>query len=71
MFPDAKEDVVTFDYDFADSPWHAAFTTNMNVTDVEIAGQKVLANGLPTKVDLQEVRAKAREQALRLFERLA
>lgn len=71
MFPDAKEDVVTFDYDFADSPWHAAFTTNMNVTDVEIAGQKVLVNGLPTKVDLQEVRAKAREQALRLFERLA
>jgi cytosine/adenosine deaminase-related metal-dependent hydrolase len=70
MFPDAKNDVVTFDYDFADSPWHAAFTTNMNAIDVEIAGEKVLVNGLPTRVDLQEVRAKASEQALRLYERL-
>ncbi|MFM7827646.1 MAG: amidohydrolase family protein, partial [Acidimicrobiaceae bacterium] len=70
LFPDAKQDVVTFDYDFADSPWHAAFTTNMNVTDVEIAGEKVLTNSQPTRVDLQEVRAKASEQALRLYERL-
>ena len=71
LFPDAKQDVVTFDYDFADSPWHAAFTTNMNVTDVEIAGEKVLTNSQPTRVDLQEVRAKANEQALRLYERLS
>ena len=71
LFPDAKQDVVTFDYDFADSPWHAAFTTNMSVTDVEIAGEKVLANSQPTRVDLHEVRAKANEQALRLYERLS
>ena len=71
LFPDAKQDVVSFDYDFADSPWHAAFTTNMNVTDVEIAGEKVLTNSQPTRVDLQEVRAKANEQALRLYERLS
>jgi len=71
LFPDAKQDVVTFDYDFADSPWHAAFTTNMNVTDVEIDGEKVLTNSQPTRVDLQEIRAKANEQALRLYERLS
>ncbi|MFM8652861.1 MAG: amidohydrolase family protein [Acidimicrobiaceae bacterium] len=71
LFPDAKHDVVTFDYDYADSPWHAAFTTNMHATDVEIAGEKVLVNSQPTRVDLQEVRAKANEQALRLYERLS
>ena len=71
IFPDAKNDVVTFNYDFADSPWHAAFTTNMSATDVEIAGEKVLANGLPTRVELREVRAKAHEQSLRLYERLS
>jgi cytosine/adenosine deaminase-related metal-dependent hydrolase len=71
LFPDAKHDVVTFDYDYADSPWHAAFTTSMNATDVEIGGEKVLVNGQPTRVDLLEVRAKANEQALRLYERLA
>jgi hypothetical protein len=42
----------------------------MNAIDVDIAGEKVLVNGLPTRVDLQEVRAKSSEQALRLYERL-
>ena len=70
LFPDAKSDRVTFNYDFADSPWHAAFTTNLHALDVEIEGQKVLANSRPTRVDLDEVRAKSAEQALRLYERL-
>ena len=70
IFPDAKNDRVTFNYDFADSPWHAAFTTNLQAFDVEIDGQKVLANCQPTRVDLDEVRAKSAEQALRLYERL-
>ena len=71
LFPDAKNDVVTFNYDFADSPWHAAFTTNLSATDVEIDGNKILVDGLPTRVDLIEVRAKAHEQALRLYQRLS
>ncbi len=71
FFPEAKNDVVSFNYDHAQSPWHAAFTTNMPVTDVTVDGEKVLANGLPTRVDLDEVRAKANEQALRLYERLS
>ena len=70
LFPDAKSDRVTFNYDFADSPWHAAFTTNLQALDVEIEGQKVLTNSRPTRVDLDEVRAKSAEQALRLYERL-
>ncbi len=41
------------------------------VSDVEIDGEKVLTSGLPTRVDINEVRAKAAEQAVRLHERLA
>ena len=32
--------------------------------------QAVIRNGLPTRVDLHEIRAKAQEQSVRLFERL-
>ena len=71
LFPEAKNDRVTFDYDHADSPWHVAFTTGVGVTDVEIDGVKVLKSGQPTQVDINEVRAKAAEQATRLHERLA
>ena len=71
LFPEAKEDTVTFNYDHVDSPWHVAFTPGITVTDVEIDGEKVLTTGLPTRVDINEVRAKAAEQAVRLHERLA
>lgn len=70
FFPDAKDDKVTFNYDFADSPWHAAYTPNMRVIDVEIAGEKVLTSGQPTRIDIDEVRAKAAEQSTRLHQRL-
>ena len=70
LFPDAANDKITFNYDFIDSPWRAAFTTNAQVTDVEISGEKVLSNSLPTRVDLDEVRAKANEQAIRLHQKL-
>jgi len=71
LFPEAKNDRVTFDYDHVDSPWHVAFTPGIGVTDVEVDGEKVLISGLPTRVDIHEVRAKAAEQATRLHERLA
>ena len=71
LFPEAKGDTVTFNYDHVDSPWHVAFTPGITVTDVEIEGEKVLTTGLPTRVDINEVRAKAAEQAVRLHERLA
>jgi hypothetical protein len=34
-------------------------------------GKKVVDNGLPVHFDIQEVRAKASEQAARLFERMS
>ena len=70
FFPEARHDKVTYNYDFADSPWHSAFTTNLHVLSVEVDGEKVLQDGRPTRVDLDEVRSKANEQAVRLHKRL-
>jgi hypothetical protein len=70
IFPEAANDTVTWNYDHIESPWHVAFTTGTRVTDVVIDDQAVIRNGLPTRVDLQEIRAKAQEQSVRLFERL-
>jgi cytosine/adenosine deaminase-related metal-dependent hydrolase len=70
LFPEARDDKVTWNYDHVDSAWHIAFTPGIRALDVTIDGTKVLSNGLPTRVDLQEVRAKASEQTRRLHERL-
>jgi hypothetical protein len=62
---------VTWSYDHADSPWHVAFSPGMRVTDVVSAdGEVLVSGGRPTRVDLDEVRAHAAEQAERLFARL-
>ena len=69
--PEAAGDRVTWTYDHADSPWHVAFTPGMRVTDVVSGdGEVLVAAGRPTRVDLDEVRAHAAEQAARLFGRL-
>jgi len=48
-----------------------AFTPGVRATDVVLdTGEQVLRDGLPVRVDLREVRAKAAEQAQRLFARL-
>jgi hypothetical protein len=45
-----------------------AFTPGVRAIDVTLdTGEQVLRDGLPTRVDLAEVRAKAAEQAQRLF----
>jgi hypothetical protein len=70
-FPDAQHDRVTWSYDHADSPWHVAFTPGVRAIDVvSSTGEVLLRDGRPTRVDLDEVRAKAAEQAARLFARL-
>jgi Mg-chelatase subunit ChlD len=38
--------------------------------EITVGGEVVLADGRPTRVDPEEIRAKAREQAERLFDRL-
>ncbi|MCB0981561.1 MAG: amidohydrolase family protein [Acidimicrobiaceae bacterium] len=71
LFPEAREDRVTWNYDHADSPWHVAFTPGVRALDVVSGdGEVLLRDGLPTRVDLAEVRAKAAEQAARLHARL-
>lgn len=71
FIPECRSDRVTWNYDHADSPWHVAFTPGMRVVDVVSGdGEVLLADGRPTRVDLEEVRAKAAEAARRLFSKL-
>ncbi len=68
FFPEALDDRVRWSYDHADSAWHVAFTPGVRALDVVRGdGEVLLRDGRPTRVDLDEVRAKAAEQAARLF----
>ena len=69
-FPEVADDRVTWSYDHADSPWHLAFTPGVRALRVEVDGELLLDDGRPTRVDVDEVRAKAAEQAARLHARL-
>ena len=69
LFPDARKDRVTWSYAPVD-PWRLAYTTGVRALDVEIEGESVVAAGRATRVDGDEIRAKAAEQARRLFARL-
>ncbi|MEZ5264053.1 MAG: amidohydrolase family protein [Acidimicrobiales bacterium] len=51
-------------------PWHLAFTPGVRARRVEIDGAVVLEDGRATRVDAEEIRAKAAEAAARLFARL-
>ena len=70
LVPEAQQDRVRWSYDGVDDPWRAAFTTGIQAEDVWVGGEQVLRSGKPTRVDADEVRAKAKEQAARLFARL-
>jgi len=71
LFPEARADRVTWNYPHADSAWHVAFTPGVRALQVvSDSGEVLLRDGLPTRVDSAEVRAKAAEQAARLFARL-
>jgi hypothetical protein len=62
--------VVVWDYAGTGDPWRSAYTPGIRACDVTVAGEKVLAGGVATRVDGGEVRAKGAEQARRLFARL-
>jgi cytosine/adenosine deaminase-related metal-dependent hydrolase len=66
LVPEAREDRVRWSYDHPDSAWHVVFTTGIHAIDVDVGGVPVLVDGRPTRVDLDEVRARAAEQATRL-----
>ncbi|MBA2336493.1 MAG: amidohydrolase family protein [Acidimicrobiia bacterium] len=65
LVPEARQDRVTWSYDPMD-PWHLAFTPGVRPLRVEIGGEVVLDEGVATRVDPTEIRAKAAEQAARL-----
>ena len=69
LVPEARTDEVTWSYDPMD-PWHIAFTPGIMPRRIVIDGEVVLADGRPTRVDADEIRARAREQAARLHARL-
>jgi len=69
LFPEARDDVVTWSYPDMD-PWRLAYTTQVSPQQVAIDGEIVWADGAPTRVDGVEIKAKANEAAQRLFQRL-
>ncbi len=69
LMPSALDDEVHWSYAPME-PWHLAYTPGVHPTDVWVDGDKVLDHGVPTRVDPAEIRAKAREQAQRLFGQL-
>lgn len=69
LFPEALTDRVTWSYSTIE-PWHVAFTPTIRAIDVDISGEPVLRDGVATRVDADEVRAKAAEQAVRLHRAL-
>jgi len=69
LVPEAATDTVTWSY-APMHPWHLAYTTDVRPLEVVVDGEVVLADGQLTRVDPTEVRARAAEQARRLFARL-
>ncbi len=69
LFPEARHDVVTWDYAVMD-PWRLAYTTQVSPTEVEIDGEVVWVDGVSTRVDVGETKAKAAEAAGRLWSKL-
>lgn len=69
LVPEALDDEVTWTYAPME-PWHLAYTTTVSAVDVDIDGEPALRDGLATRVDADEIRHKAREQAQRLFSAL-
>ena len=69
LVPAARDDRVRWSYPDMD-PWHLAYTTDVRPLDVVVDGELVLADGRPTRVDPDEVRARSAEAAQRLFARL-
>jgi cytosine/adenosine deaminase-related metal-dependent hydrolase len=69
LVPEVRDDVVTWSYAPMD-PWHLAYSPGVRPVRVEIAGETVLDDHGPTRVDAREIRARAAEQAARLHRRL-
>ncbi len=69
LVPEARDDRVTWSYEPMD-PWYVAFTPGIRPLEVVVDGETVLDEGVATKVEALEIRAKAAEQAKRLHAKL-
>ena len=69
LIPAALDDRVTWSYDPVE-PWSVAYTTDVRPLEVVVDGEVVLADGRATRVDGDEIRARAAEQAIRLATRM-
>lgn len=69
LFPEVRADRVTWSFEPMDA-WRLAFTTNVRPDRVEIDGKVLINNGQLTEIDATEIRAKAAEEAKRLFAKL-
>ncbi len=65
LFPEARSDEVTWTYEPME-PWQLAYTPTVRALDVVVDGEVALRDGVATRVDATEIRAKAAEQARRL-----
>ncbi len=69
LVPEARSDRVRWTYEPME-PWHLAYTPTVRAIDVDIDGEPALRDGVATRVDPSEIRARAAEQAVRLHARL-
>ena len=69
LVPEARSDLVRWTYESME-PWHLAYTPTVRAIDVDIDGEPALRDGVATRVDPAEIRARAAEQAARLHARL-
>ena len=69
LVPEAATDEVTWSADRAD-PWYLAFTTGVRAERVVVDGEVVVDDGRVTKVDGERIRARAWEEARRLWQAL-
>jgi cytosine/adenosine deaminase-related metal-dependent hydrolase len=69
LVPEVLGDVVRWSADRAD-PWYLAFTPGVRASRVEVDGEVVVDGGRCTRVDSERIRARAWEEAQRLWSRL-
>jgi cytosine/adenosine deaminase-related metal-dependent hydrolase len=69
LVPEVLGDEVTWTADRSD-PWYLAFTPGVRAERVVVNGETVVDGGVCTRVDAERVRARAWEEAQRLWSRL-
>ena len=69
LVPEVLGDEVTWSADRAD-PWYLAFTPGVRAERVVVDGETVVEGGVCTRVDAERIRARAWEEAQRLWSRM-